>query len=60
MQKTEVRYELACVGGGKRPWQLIRVYPDGGRVIALSDMNEDEAITVLMAMEGVLAVEVAA
>jgi len=60
MQKTEVRYELACVGGGKRPWQLIRIYPDGAQVVALKDMDEDEATVVLAEIEGALAVGVAA
>lgn len=60
MQKTEVRYELACVGDGERPWQLARIYPDGAKVVALKDMDEDEATTALMAIEDVLAVGVAA
>ena len=50
-------YTIEMVGRGDRPWQLVRTYPDGHRKVVLVDITEEEAATVLEALE---AVEVAA
>lgn len=54
------RYKISPTGGGDRPWQLIRIRPNGEQAVAVKDMDEDEATTVLAAIEDAMTVEVAA
>lgn len=54
------RYKISPTGDGDRPWQLIRIRPNGEQAVAVKDMDEDEATTVLAAIEDAMTVEVAA